>query len=416
METALDALARDAGESPKKKLRILYVWDADYPWDIRTEKIARALTAHGHEVHIAARNKAWRKTAEVLPEATVHRMPPIRLVGKRLDNILGFPAFFSPRWIRLLDRIVRENRIDVIIVRDLPLCPTGIWVARRRGIPVVWDMAEDYPGMMKATWDAGRQGAFDILVRNPRAVQAIERYCLPRLDRIIVTVAEAGDRIVALGADRHRISIVHNSPPVKNAEGNPARDTGTSDAPVRVVYLGILELPRGIGELLEAIAELRTSGENFALTIIGGGRDEEILRDRARALGLDESAVKFAGFVPHEQAIRMVAEADIGVNPLHDSPVFQTCIPNKLFDYMAAGLPVVSSDMQACARLLRETGAGEVFSAGDSSDLASALKRLRDAATRKKIGEQGRDAVKKRYNWEEDSRVLVETVERAINA
>jgi glycosyltransferase involved in cell wall biosynthesis len=270
--------------------------------------------------------------------------------------------------------------------------------------------------MMKATWDAGRQGPVDFIVRNPKAVQAVERYCIPRLDRIIVTVAEAGARIVALGADSSRISIVHNSPPAGNADRRRSEQRGPEGDVVRVVYLGILELPRGIGELLDAIAMLRKSGKNFVLTIIGGGRDEVILRERAAALSLDETAANFAGFVPHEQAIRMVADADIGVNPLHDSPVFQTCIPNKLFDYMAAGLPVISSDMQACARLLRETGAGEVFRAGDAADLAAALERMGDAVTRRRIGEQGRNAVRTKYNWEEDSRVLLETVERAVSS
>src|SRR5207248_1067768 len=98
-------------------LRIAYVWDADYPWDVRTEKSCVALTAAGHDVHIVARNKKWSAPTEQLPEGTVHRIPPLTWAGRKIDNALGFPAFFNPRWIRLLSKVVRDHEIDIIIAR-----------------------------------------------------------------------------------------------------------------------------------------------------------------------------------------------------------------------------------------------------------------------------------------------------------
>src|SRR5512147_419406 len=124
-----------------RPLRVVYLWDADYPWDVRVEKICATLASAGHDVHIVARNRARRPLIERLPEGTVHRMPPWRWAGRRLDAALGFPAFFSPRWTGLLDRTVRRVRPDVIIARDLPLAPAAIGVALRHGIPVVLDMA-----------------------------------------------------------------------------------------------------------------------------------------------------------------------------------------------------------------------------------------------------------------------------------
>ncbi len=396
------------------KHRLLYVWDADYPWDVRTEKIASALTLAGHEVHIAARNKAWRPTPEQLPEGTVHRMPPWRAVGQRLDSALSFPAFFSPRWLGLVNRVIRDHSIDAVIVRDLPLCPTAIWVAHRHGIPVIWDMAEDYPGMMRATWDAGRQGPFDFFVRNPGAVAAVERYCLPRLDRIVVTAREAADRIIGLGANPEIISIVHNTPSSSNASDTEPSHSRNPDAPIELVYLGLLETPRGIGELLEAVALLRSSTRRFRLTLIGGGRDESLLKNRAQELGLGEDEVTFTGFLPHAEALRRVAAADIGINPLQDTAVFQTCIPNKVFDYMAAGIPVVSSDMRACHRLLDETNAGTVFPSGNPAELARILETLSTDSQRRTLGENGRRAIRDSYNWESDSAVLEQTIRSAV--
>ena len=82
----------------ERSLRVVYLWDADYPWDVRTEKVCATLASAGHDVHVVARNRAWRSTRECLPEGTVHRMQPWRFAGRRLDNLLGFPLFFSPRW------------------------------------------------------------------------------------------------------------------------------------------------------------------------------------------------------------------------------------------------------------------------------------------------------------------------------
>ncbi|HEX6814809.1 MAG TPA: glycosyltransferase, partial [Gemmatimonadaceae bacterium] len=130
-----------------RPLRVVYLWDADYPWDVRTEKVCATLSSAGHDVHIVARNKAWRHLAERMPEGTVHRMTPWRFVGRRADAALGFPLFCSPRWRGLLDQTVRDVQPRAIIVRDLPLAPTAVSIGRRRHVPVVLDLAENYPAM-----------------------------------------------------------------------------------------------------------------------------------------------------------------------------------------------------------------------------------------------------------------------------
>jgi hypothetical protein len=208
---------------------IVYLWDADYPWDVRVEKVCASCTQAGYDVHIVARNRAWRPLEERLPVGTVHRMRPWRWAGRRGDGLLSFPAFMSPRWLRHLSDVVRRVRPSVIVVRDLPLCPTAIWIGKRHGVPVVLDMAENYPAMMRKNFEAGRHRLIDYLVRNPAMVSAVERYCLPRLDRIIVVVEENAARLERLGVAPDRISLVSNTPPASLIEGRPARrggDTG----------------------------------------------------------------------------------------------------------------------------------------------------------------------------------------------
>jgi len=416
--TASEPMGPQIGEyrSPiaQRKLRVLYVWDADYPWDVRTEKICATLASAGHDVHIAARNVRRDPTVERLPEGTVHRMPPMRWAGRALDTALGFPAFFNPRWLSLLDRTVRRLRPDVVICRDIPLAPTALWAGHRNATPVVLDIAENYPAMLRMVFDAGVHRATDHLVRNPTAAALVESYCLKRADRIIVVIEEMAERMVQMGIPAERIDVVSNTPPRSRAEPEPERRRPPGH-PLGLVYLGLLEVARGIMEMVDAVAILRRDGFPVRATIVGKGRDAQLFQDRARAHGLTEADVSFLGYVDRDTALRAVQEADIGVLPHHVNEQWNTSIPNKLFDYMAVGLPVLSSNPGPFERITRATGAGEVFEGGDAASLAGAVRRLADPELRERYGAAGRRAILERYNWEYDAAVMMRGLDRAAN-
>src|ERR1700741_3616036 len=90
-------------------MMICKVWDADYPWDVRVEKVARSLTDAGHEVHLVARNRGRLSRYEQLPEAHVHRLRPLP-IGRRLDSATMFPAFFNPRWAAAIIGTARQTK------------------------------------------------------------------------------------------------------------------------------------------------------------------------------------------------------------------------------------------------------------------------------------------------------------------
>ena len=393
--------------------RVTYVWDADYPWDVRTEKICRALTDAGISVEILARNVAWAPLTEVMPEGTVRRMRPWRFLGRGTDRLLSFPAFLNPRWIAHLIHGIRAHRPDVVIVRDLPLSPTALWVSRWYGVPVLVDLAENYPAMIRDVWDAGRAGPWDWLLRNPRLIDAVERYTLPRVDQVIVVVEESADRVAALGVDAGRISIVSNTPSRERvAEPRSARP---ADRPLLLTYLGLMEVPRGIEDVLEAFAQLVAEGRSVELQLIGEGRDRALFERRAADLGLREPQVRFLGALPNAEALRLVAAADVGLVPHHAVESWNTTIPNKLFDYMAAGLPVDTSDAIPAARVVRTFGCGLVYRSRDPVALAAQLRRLFDSTERSTMGEAGRRAVLDRCNWEHDAEVLLRVIRSSVS-
>ena len=168
--------------------------------------------------------------------------------------------------------------------------------------------------------------------------------------------------------------------------------------------------------MVDAVAILKRDGFPVRATIVGKGRDAQLFKDRAHEHGLTEADISFPGYVDRDEALRAVQEADIGVLPHHVNEQWNTSIPNKLFDYMAVSLPVVSSNPGPFERITRATGAGEVFRAGDASSLADAIRRLADPDLRERYGEAGRRAILERYNWEHDAAVMMRGLDRLASA
>lgn len=392
--------------------RVCHVWDSEYPWDVRVEKVSSAITKAGHQVDIVARNRRRDPLSERLPEAVVHRLPPWSLVGRDLDGITSFPAFFNPRWVRAIRRTSLECQSNVILVRDLPLAPTAIFVGRRLGLPVVLDMAENYPAMMRSLWETGVHRRGDWLVRNPRLVEAVERFVLPRLAHVLVVVEESRDRLVALGVPRDRITVVGNTPPLSRLADTPMRCHEAGKA-LEVIYLGLLEEPRGVRNLIEAVVRVRANGHAIRLTVIGSGREHESFQATAKTLGAGDT-IRFLGRVENAEALRLLQSADVGVVPHLANESWNTTIPNKLFDYMAAGLAVLTSNARPAARVVNETQAGLVYQDTSITELTDALVRLTDASARRDFGASGRGAIARQYNWEADSIRMLQSFDRVV--
>lgn len=407
-------------------MRILKVWDYEYPWDVRTEKVCRALTDAGHEVHLLARNRRGEALEETLPEARVHRLKPWRFLGPKLDAASQFPAFMNPRWLRLARRTGERFDVDLVIVRDIPLAPTAIRVARKLGRPVILDMAEHYAAMIQDLWDTGSTKPGDFLVRNPRAVAAVERWVLERVDHTLVVVEESKERLLHEGVPGERVTVVSNTPSLARVDEyaaiaaagreSAAGGSGAERSPLRLVYLGLMEEARGVGLAIEAVAAARRAGTDVTLDLIGEGRSLQDFQARARELGLPETVVRFHGFVEYRKALGIVGGLDAGLIPHHASRGWECTIPNKLFDYMSLGLPVVSSSVGPVERVLRETGAGVTFRDRDAADFARVIERMAADPDRADMGRRGLDAVRRHYNWDREAAVLTGVVEAVCGA
>jgi glycosyltransferase involved in cell wall biosynthesis len=379
----------------------LLLWDADYPWDIRVEKFCETLAADGISMHVLARNLRRQPLREQAGSLTIHRLPSLPAWTGKLNDAVSFPAFVNPLWFARALATARQVDARLLIVRDLPLAPLAIWVGRLIGRPVVLDMAESYPEMIRNVWLFGPRKIRNIILRNPRLASQVERYVIRRIDRILVVVEESRDRLIRLGADPARITIVSNTP--DPTRFSPARvpSLPRSDG-LRLTYIGLLGYSRGLEGAIRGAARYASTGKRMTLEIFGTGKAETRLRQVVLAERA-EAQVRFHGWLDNRELPRAIAEADVCVVPHRDCPHWQSTIPNKLFDYMAAGKPVLVSDVRPMARIVGETEAGLVFRDNDAEDFSRCLSRLEDPALRQRLGQNGRRAVEARYHWEHDA-------------
>jgi glycosyltransferase involved in cell wall biosynthesis len=185
----------------------------------------------------------------------------------------------------------------------------------------------------------------------------------------------------------------------------PGADRMRRGSPV-ILYLGGLMAGRGLEQLVDAMVHV----EHGQLVLIGDGVLAAALRERAAGAGVAER-VHLLPPVPPGQVVDLAASADVGVSPIVPSCLnYRYSLPNKLFQYMAAGLPVVASDFPQVREVVDGAGCGLLADTRDPTRIAAAIGRiLQDPEEAQAMGERGRRAIRERFNWSTSAAVLLET-------
>jgi len=117
--------------------------------------------------------------------------------------------------------------------------------------------------------------------------------------------------------------------------------------------------------------------------------------------------VEFLGWMEHKKLTAMLGIYDAGIVCLHPLPNYVTALPIKLFEYMAAGLPVIASNFPILRKIVEGNNCGICVDPLNSAEIASAIQYLMEHKEKsKKMGENGRQAVLQKYNWEKESEKL----------
>lgn len=395
------------------KMRICKIWDADYPWDVRVEKICKSFVERGHEVHLVCRNRKKRPLYEHQNNWHIHRLPKMTAA---LGGLLSFPFFLNPVWIFSIAHVVIKYRVDIIVVRDLPMALAGVLVGKMTGRPCFLDMAEPYPEMLagyeKMLRVSTRQKLVNRIVRNSDMAYVVEKAACRHMTHIFPVSDEIADNLIRKGINKSKISVLHNTPRMEEtiSDDTVNRNPNEDENATRIIYVGDLTEARGIPIVIEALAELIKMGEPFKFIIVGSGRYEKELKKIVNERKLN-GAVLFTGWIDNNKMNRYLRAGDIGVIPHIKTRHNDLTLPNKVFDYMSMQIPIVSADLVPVRRIIEETNSGIIFKKYNTDSLVAALMQLKDKEKRLQLGENGRRFYEQKYNWETDFERFIQTIE-----
>jgi glycosyltransferase involved in cell wall biosynthesis len=367
-----------------------------YTHDTRVEKEASALVAAGHRVTVVADAGAGLPARETRGGAEVVR------VARAAPAIPGV-RYVLHEW-RLARRLI-GLRPTVLHAHDTnALVPVGLAASRRR-IPFVYDAHELWLGRPR------RDRSRLYFALSQAWYRLVQRMAIPRAAAVL-TVSPP---IVGNLRRHYRLDHVHLVPnypdetgplerrDLRELPGGEAIDPGR---PV-VLYLGGLMRGRGIEGLVEAMAKL----PDAQLVVLGEGPLLGQLRASAATLG---ARVTFLPPVPPAMVNAYTASATLGVSPyVPEGLNNRYSLPNKLFHYMAAGIPVVASNFPQVRAIVQGAGCGVVVDTTRPGAIARGIGEvLADPAEAVAMGERGRAAVADRYNWSTAAAVLRSVYDR----
>lgn len=390
-------------------MNICIVYQDNYPWDVRIEKFCKTFANNGHNVYLVAKNSENDQNFEKISKNfEIHRLKFFK--NRYLNLLFNFPAFFSFTWITKVYNVAKNNKCKLIIVRDLPLTLSAVFVGRLLKIPVFMDMAENYPEMIRDTWKYGKISKIDYLIRNPFILKKMELFSLLYVTKLYVVSEESKERLLALNVSGNKIYVIGNTPCIDNISFNDSiYNEIRTISDFNILYVGGLEESRGLEIVIKSMPEIKKYIENFAFIIVGKGNSYEYLKKLALDLNVSKN-VFFIGWKPHVSIYSIIKGSDIGIIPHYVTNHTNTTLPNKLYDYMLQGKPVLVSNSKSLSNIVLKENCGYVFRDKDVSSFSEKILSLIKSEDRAFLGENGRNAVKQLYNWDEDSKVLLDSL------
>jgi len=291
-----------------------------------------------------------------------------------------------------------RRRPKVLHFHDPELIPVG-FVAKLLGIQVVYDVHEDVPSQI-----SGRVSmAKSLRVVLAAGARAAEWLASRTFDAILCATPHIARRFPP-----RKTTVVQNFPIV--AELSTASTVRYSNRPRRFVYVGVFTRLRGAAEMLGAVCrpELDSTAE---LKIAGSCHPESLWTDLV-ASG-NSAGTEFLGWMGRRQVADLLASARAGLVLFHPVPNHVNAQPNKLFEYMSAGLPIIASDFPLWRELVDGFECGLLVDPRDPQAIAAAMRWILDHPNEAEaMGRRGRQAIESNLNWEQEGRSLLSVYQR----
>jgi len=365
------------------------------PYDVRVfHKEARSLAEAGHRVTLLAHADFQREVKNGVVVKGVIK-PANRFF--RLFNVFRFAV------------LCLKEKADVYHFHDFELLPVGLFLKFVTGRRIIYDCHENFPETVyERVWypDWLKPILF-------RFIAGVEPVLARRLDAVVCVVPDQQSRFDQKGC---KTVLVRNVPRLENFQAAVNKDLPKLN---RIIYLGGLTVVRGARLLVDMMLELQKTRPDLKLLLLGPFNESYVERDikgYIREKGLDEN-IEHISLVPHEQVPDYVVQSLIGLSPLQPNvKMLRMIFPNKIFEYMACGIPVIASDLPSMKYIFNKAKSGITVRADDPCDYVKAITALLDSPEKmKELGEKGRQFVIKYYNWDieaEKLRQLYQSIDR----
>lgn len=358
-------------------------------FDQRVLKMAESLSRLDCEITITGRR---------LGECCNSRSVPYKTKRFRMLFKTGF-LFYSSFNLRLFFYLM-FHRFDLIVANDLDTLLPGFLVSKLKRLNLVYDSHEYFTGLPE--------------IQNRRLVKwiwtTIERIIFPRLKNVI----SVSEPIALLYEDLYGFRPVvlrnlsknagHISPFLRSELGVAANDL------LLVIQGTGINIDKGAEELISAISQT----EGISLIIIGRGDVLSELKNSVVELNISEK-VKFFPAVTWEVMMKYTKTADIGMCLEKDTNLnYRYCLPNKLFDYIAAGISVIASDLPETRKIVIDNNCGIIIDAVTPINISKALNEIKLNPHILAEYRKNSALTSKSLNWEAESKKVEEFYKRII--
>ncbi|GGY18587.1 glycosyltransferase family 4 protein [Paludibacterium paludis] len=357
-------------------MKIAHLTSAHPRYDIRIfVKECHALAAAGHEVTLIVADGKGEEIRDSIRIVDVGAHS-----GGRLGRMTGT--------VRRVYQATLALRPDVAHFHDPELLPVAVRL-KQAGIKVVYDVHEDVPRQVMAKhWIPGW-----LRPAVSGSVETLEHFAARRFDAIVTSTPHIRKRFEALNA---RSVDICNFPILEEL----VRDTPWDSRRNEVCYIGGISRIRGIGPIVAALPDT-----DARLNLAGPWSESDLRAELESQPGW--SRVNDLGVLDRAGVADVLARSKIGLVTLFPTPNYVDALPIKLFEYMAAGMPVIASDFPVWREIVDDAGCGLLVDPQDPSAIASAIRTLmQDDGTAAAMGRAGQRAVLARYSWAAEAEKL----------
>lgn len=361
-----------------KSRKIVVLVSNDLEFDQRVAKVCETLRGLNYDITLVGR---------LLPESKPFERP-YKIVRFKLPFRKG-ALFYASLNIRLFFFLLFHS-CDVILANDLDTLLPAFLVSRLRGKKLVYDSHEYFT---EAEGLTGRAFQKNMWLR-------IERFIFPKLKHVY-TVNES---IASIYRKLYRVEVkvVRNMPRCSPQPMTNRREKQLpADRTIFILQGAYIDPDRGAAEAVEAMCFV----ENAMLLIIGSGRALDDLKQLVSSKNLHDK-VKFFGKMPAAELREYTACADFGLSldkPLHEN--YRLSLPNKLFDYLHAGVPVLVSALPELERIIHTYKVGWIIDEVTPEKVAAVMKTAMISPDKATIRANCQQAAKE-LNWEKEEEVL----------